>query len=209
MKRRAKRLCVANHDLEYALDDAYNRPDSVQRGSKPKIDASSSPFDAHPLSIVSEQDVTTGNSQVAPPTLEELAASAAEHRLLGIPYFLEQRGMERWSSRRGALSRCLTTLHVKTEVFVAQAQHTTAELSKGSAAAQLNKREPPSGSRPGMDRDEQPQARRRRRQQEHEQALEIAQVAARASAPAVRFAQLLGRIDAMVAREDEEGASSV
>jgi hypothetical protein len=60
-----------------------------------------------------------------------------------------------------------------------------------------------------MDRDEQPQARRRRRQQEHEQALEIAHVAARASAPAVRFAQLLGRIDAMVAREDEEGASSV
>jgi len=42
--------------------------------------------------------------------------------LLQIPFFEEQRGLERWSSKRLSMSRALTILSVKTEVFVGQAK---------------------------------------------------------------------------------------
>lgn len=206
MKRRAKRLCAINHDLEYALDDAYNHhPDGLNGGGKDEGTVLVSSFDVQLVSGDLERDAaasTTTQTPLRSPGLasgpsalvqDQIAASeAAERRLLEIPFFLEQRGMERWSSRRGALSRCLTALHVKTEVFVTQAQHTTAEVSKSSAAAAQQKCAL-------LD------ARQRRRRQAHDHALEIAHVAARASAPAVRFAQMLGRIDAWIAREDDVG----
>jgi hypothetical protein len=81
-------------------------------------------------------------------------------------YFEEQRGLERFSSRMHTLSRGLTVLQVKSEVFLQQAQMAL----KGSA---------------GQESD-----------------VKIAQACAAASAPAAKFAQIMGQIDAIAARRD-------
>jgi hypothetical protein len=222
MKRVAKRTCARNREsLEYALNDAYQRqpqPHQPQQKQAPLLLPSESAAAAAEISDDSEQEASSrsrGATALSPAlaphvsdtrlshssTPDELGDDdirAIQQHLLSIPAFRELRGMERWSSQCHALSRGLTMLQVKTEVFVLQAQHATQTAYPRSPAA-------------GVDCLSHAPQQCLHLQQKQEQcdelhARDLSRACSEASAPAMRFARLMGRLDAVVARETENCA---
>jgi hypothetical protein len=86
-------------------------------------------------------------------------------------YFEEVRGLERWVSRGHTLSRGLTILQVKTEVFLEQAKNSM--IVDGRAMPDT-----------------------------------LASICSTSSAPAVRFARMLGEIDAIAAKREYESPAA-
>lgn len=93
-----------------------------------------------------------------------------QQRLLQHHPFQQQRGMERWSSHRQALSRGVTILQVKTEVFLAQEEAAATAAAEATVSCRSL----------------------------HLSSSSLAAVCAAASQPAVRFARFLGELDALV-----------
>jgi hypothetical protein len=202
MKRVAKRTCARNRDLEYALNDAYQRPSPSMYGlpeSAEISDDSEHETNGTTTAAPSTFASCSGSQSTASSTPDELVDDirAIQQHLLSIPAFRELRGMERWSSQCHALSRGLTMLQVKTEVFVLQAQHATQSQSSSlppsrwaATVASVN-----------------PDCLYLQHQREQElsdqrHALELARACAEASAPATRFARLMGQLDAVLARDE-------
>jgi len=130
-------------------------------------------------------------------------------RLLSSPSFAEQRGMERYSSRRFAFSRGLSQIRVKKEVLVGRAPSDTTNHNPSkregvdvspASPAWLKARAPnDSGGEEGAGGDDCAKAQHRCRHRHSTGAM--AARAADASAPAARFAQLIGAVDACIAAE--------
>jgi hypothetical protein len=93
IKQGAKKMCLEQRQMELVLNEAYTVV------SQPQVQVQIEPKSGPHLIIDTE---------------------STKQQLLDVPHFHKQRGLERWSSKQQAISRFLTMLHVKTEVYCAE-----------------------------------------------------------------------------------------
>jgi len=117
-KNSAKRQCrLGRRDLENPLNDAYQFATFCSRNC-----------------IATAFDGDEDGSESSGGDFDDGGYEMIVRKLTNNPCFREQRGLERWTSRQQTLSRGLTILQVKTEVFCSQAAEAAAAAAAAAAA---------------------------------------------------------------------------